>query len=71
MILVKKNPGDSSLKVFSLFNQRARKANLKNRFKLIQISTKPLSDLKKRQKRIATEKYLAKKAISDRTDRKI
>lgn len=70
MILVKKQPGDSPLKVFSQFNQRTRKANVKNRFKLIQISNKPLSDLKKRQKRVATEKYLAEKAISDRTDRK-
>jgi hypothetical protein len=70
MILVKKQPGDSPLKVFSMFNQRTRKANQKNRFKEIQISKKPLSALKKRQKAVATALFLRRKLVSDRTDRK-
>lgn len=69
MILVKRRPGDSNLKPFTEFNRRTRNANQKNRFKEIQISNKPLSKLKKKQKAVKTAEYLSKKKIADRMDR--
>jgi hypothetical protein len=69
MILVKRKPGDSTMKLISMYNQRTRRANQKNRFKLIQIAQKPLSDLKKKLKKVKKEEYLKNKAVADRSER--
>jgi hypothetical protein len=69
MILVKRKPGDTTLKIISMYNQRTRRANQKNRFKLIQIAQKPLSHRRKKFKKIKKEEYLKNKAIEDRSER--
>ncbi len=69
MILVKRRPGDSNLKVYTVFNQRTRKANTKTRYTKIQTQTKPLSHHKKKQKAIKKAAYLQQKEITDRLDR--
>lgn len=69
MILVKRRNGDSNLKVYTVFNQRTRKANTKTRYTKIQTQNKPVSHLKKKRKAVKKAAYLQKKQITDRLER--